>query len=389
MFTCQLLKRYDSQARVFKISRRLSILSKELAISEKLQATDLFDQVRSIITTVEPNASFVDKGELLSLLDSLERRFDDDLARITEASDLLFGEDVTAYGERTEAVFTRWDEKGQGPTLTAMITIALERLGIGNNEPIAKASFIAAVLAEIPNTLQYHGNEHYRKVLFHAIRLIACHNTIYADTPRAFDKKQLGIMLTASCIHDLGHEGGDNLREGVYTPGYMEQRACDIAKPYLEAAGLDEETLGQIETLVFSTDITFFAGDNSPCVRLRRIYSHYFQNSEDDVSLLMMGKLRRYDENPHLVEMAMLLHEADIGSSAGLSYEQTIKETKNIIEERGLKTASPQIVLAFLREQLGETLFTESGKRLFGPVMATVIREAEKDILAGRESYYD
>ena len=37
----------------------------------------------------------------------------------------------------------------------------------------------------------------------------------------------------------------------------------------------------------------------------------------------------------------------------------------------------------------GETLFTESGKRLFGPVMATVIREAEKDILAGRESYYD
>jgi hypothetical protein len=87
--------------------------------------------------------------------------------------------------------------------------------------------------------------------------------------------------------------------------------------------------------------------------------------------------------------MAMILHEADIGTSAGLSYEQTIKETVNIIEERGAKTAGPGIVLAFLREQLGETMYTEAAKQVFGPAMRDIIARAEADVAAGRKTFYE
>ena len=104
---------------------------------------------------------------------------------------------------------------------------------------------------------------------------------------------------------------------------------------------------------------------------------------------MMMGKLRRYEDNPRLVLMAMILHEADVATSAGLSYEQTIKETVNIMEERGVNTPGPRTVLAFLREQLGETMFTEASKQLYGKVMSEVIKLAESDIERGRQTFYD
>ena len=59
------------------------------------------------------------------------------------------------------------------------------------------------------------------------------------------------------------------------------------------------------------------------------------------------------------------------------------------MEERGVTTAGPKTVLAFLREQLGETMFTEAGKQLYGRVMADVIKQAEQDVARGRDTFYE
>ena len=315
-----------------------------------------------------------------------------DYGRVADVYELLLGEEIAAYGMRAATVFSRWEKEGGGPTLPALLVHAIEYFGLDAESAGVRAAMISGVLAEMPNNLQYHGNEHFRKVLFHAVRLMATHNRLFAkeDPARILGSEQITVLLCAACIHDLGHEGGDNLRDGVYTPGQMEQRAVDIARPYYDYFGLDRDRIGEIETMVFCTDITFFAGDNSPCIRMKKIYKHIFWGDDsEDVSMMMMGKLRRYEDNPRLVLMAMMLHEADVGTSAGLSYEHTVKETINIIEERGLKTAGPRTVLAFLREQLGETMFTEAAKQIFGPVMAIVIEQAEQDILRGRQTYYE
>jgi hypothetical protein len=344
-----------------------------------------------VASSITPE-SFIEPGRLLARLDELCAVFEADYERVAEVYELMLGEEVAAYGTRAAAVFSRWEEEGGGPTLPAMLAHAFEYFDLDPHSVGAKAVMISGIIAEMPNTLQYHGNEHYRKVLFHAIRLLATQNAILraGNSPHVLETDQIVTALAGSCIHDLGHHGGDNLLDGVYTPGFMEQEAFNIARPYYEALGLSRDIIGEIETIVFCTDITFFAGDNSPGLRMKKIYKHYFWGDDsEDVSMMMMGKLRRYEDNPRLVLMGMILHEADVGTSAGLSYEHTIKETINIIEERGFKTAGPKTVLAFLREQLGETMFTEAGKQIFGPVMAIVIDQAQQDILRGRQTFYE
>lgn len=347
----------------------------------------VFDDVVALLAAQEPEG-FPDRTILLDRAAALKRSFDADCRLVDEIAPLLFGDDIIAYGERASTVFHRWETQG-APGMPALVIRAAEFFGISGPDRLC-ALLASAILAEVPNNLQYHGNIHYRKVLFHAIRLAAVHNRLFRGMERELSSDSVAALMIAACIHDLGHEGGDNLRDGVYTPGAMELRSCGIARPYLEATGLPREMLGDIETAVFCTDITFFAGDNSPCIRMKKIYRHYLWGDiGEDVSLMMMGKLRRYEDNISLLQVAMILHEADIGSSAGLSYEQTIIETINIMEERGLKTAGPRTVLAFLRDQLGEIVFTEAARQLFGPVMSSVTAQAERDILSGRQTYYN
>lgn len=351
---------------------------------------NLFDELSGLFQRVEPAEGFLDAGELQNLADDLKQRFDSDYQRVSDMRELLFGEEVDDYGVKIAALFETWDKEQGGPMLPALIAQCIDIFELNPDEALTRALFVAAVLAEYPNDLQYHGNEHYRKVMCHAIRMVATHNERFKGSFKALDEERICILLISGCIHDLGHQGGDNLRDSVYAPGAMEQRSFDIARPYFEALDLEPDVMGQIETIIFCTDITFFAGDNSPCVRLKKIYKHYFWGDDrDDVSMMMMGKLGRFDDNPQLALMAMMLHEADVASSAGLTYEQTIRETIDIMEERGVTNAGPQTVLAFLREQLGQSMFTEAGKRIFGQSMNGIINRAEEDIENGVQTYYE
>lgn len=366
-------------------------MSQDLALQDRGESNilSILDELISVIETTRPHENGYEPAVILSRLEELRGSFEDDYKRMSEIADLMFGEDLAAYGARCTAVFQRWDEESGGPSLLAMIAQAWDRIGLPQDDALVKVAVMAAVLAEVPNSMQYHGNAHYRKVLFHVIRLIGAHN-IVADKSEHLSEEDMAIMLIAGAIHDLGHEGGDNLRDGIYTPGYMEQKAFDMARPYFEELGLSRDQLGVIETLVFCTDITFFAGDNSPCVRMRRIFSYYFENSGDEKVLdYMMGKLRRFEENRKLSLMAMLLHEADVGTSAGLSYEQSIKETIDIIEERGMKTAGPKVLLAFMQEQLGGSMKTQASKAVFGPAMEVILDHARQDMERGRETFYE
>ncbi len=349
----------------------------------------LFQTLEPVLVNTVPEEGFIYPDQLVEHFHVLQDVFEKDMQRMADVTELLFGSDIAAYGPRCTAVFDRWEGEGGCPTLTAMIYQAIQHFDLDLDDKLVRAAYLGAILGEIPNDLEYHGNDHYRKVLFHTIRLIALHNQ-QAEAGQELDNEQIALSLAAACIHDLGHPGGDNAKEGVYAPGLMEQRSFDYARAYLEAVGLTAEQIGQMETIVFCTDITFFAGDNSPCVRMKKIYKHYFwADDSEDVSMMMMGKLRRYEDNPKLVLMAMLLHEADIGTSAGLSYERTITETVSFLLERNITQAGPKTIIAFLRDQLGETMFTAAGKQLFGPAMTQIIEQASQEVLAGKERFSD
>ena len=350
----------------------------------------LFDEVAPVIKNTIPEEPFINPDELLSVFNRLQDSFTDDIARVYSYEELLVGDDISDYGNKVTDVFSAWDDSDHGPSLTAFAVFAIDKFNLDITNPVTLGLFTGAILAEIPNDLRYHGNEHYRKVVFHVIRLIKQHNNAYDATTRMLTHDHVALLVTSAIIHDLGHAGGDNLRDGIYAPGALEQYSCDVARPYFEAVGMKKDDIGEIDTIIFCTDLTFFAGENSPCVRMKKIYKFYFwEDDREDVSMMMMGKLRRFQDNPRLVLMGILLHEADIATSAGLSYAQTIKETKAIMEERGVPAAGPRTVIAFLREQLGETMFSDAARQIFGKKMATVIETAEKEIEEGRQSFYD
>lgn len=368
-------------------------MSQDLAVENNPDCSfiALLDDIVPLIEMVRPHESGDNPDDVLASLQVLRDNLDKDYARVADVSELLFGDDVTAYGDRCTSVFVRWeDDEGGAPSLTAMMAHAWEHFGLPADDPAAKGALMATILGEVKNELKYHGNEHYRKVLFHVIRMIVTHNNIHGDDEWKLGNDEIALLLISGAIHDLGHEGGDNMRDGIYTPGYMEQKAFDMAKPYFEELDMDRDHTGILETLVFCTDITFFAGDDSPCVRMRSIYDYYFSDEKDDKILnYIIGKLRRFDENPRLSLIAMILHEADIATSAGLSYDQSIRETINIMEERDVKTAGPNALLVFLKEQLGGSMKTDAGQAIFGSAMDVIMDQATQDCNNGRETFYD
>lgn len=345
--------------------------------------------LKALVQTVKPHENGPAPEALIACIDDMSRKIAQDDQRMDDVADVLFGSDTSAYGTRATAVFSRWHSEGGGPVMPVMLAHAADHFGLADNTPTIRAAMMAAILAEIPNHLQYHGNEHYRKVMFHTIRLLATHQSSDFPYQPALNADDVGKMLIAAAIHDLGHEGGDNLRDGIYTPGYMEQQAFDIARPYFEAMGLERDFWGEIETVIFCTDITFFAGDNSPCIRMKKIYRHFFMGGADgeDVESMMIGKLRLFEDNAKLAVMAMMLHEADIATSAGLSYEQSRSETVDIMEERGILNAGPKTLLRFLTEQLDGRMMTPAAQKLFAGEMAIIMQQAEDDILAGVETF--
>lgn len=351
-------------------------------------AVDCLNGLRPLIAETSPHAQGPDAAQVLAQLDRVLSLFDADYARLGDAADLLFMPDVAAYGDRVAAVFDRW--AGAGPVLPVFWAHAVERFGLTPDDPMLRAGMVAALLAEVPNDLLYHGNEHYRKVMFHLLRLIATHRGGGFPGMPVLENGDVLNLLLAATIHDLGHEGGDNLRDGIYTPGYMEQKAFDLMRPYLDALGIDRDICGEVETLVFCTDITFFAGDNSPCVRMKKIYRHYFTHdlpSGEDVESMMMGKLRRFEGNPKLSLMAMMLHEADIATSAGVSYEQSKFESINIATERGADGAGPANLLKFLVDQMGSTLYSPAAQMIFLKRMETITQQAVQDLESGASSF--
>ena len=341
-------------------------------------ALDILDGLRGVIAPHD------------GLLEQVIEQFPADYKRLSAHADLLTGIDTAGYGERAAEIFNNWDNGNSWPSLAALQAFAFEQFNLPLDGTPARAALMAAVLAEVPNDLLYHGNAHYRKVMFHTIRLLATQIDGNFPYQPLLYSEDLMRLLVAAAIHDLGHEGGDNLRNGIYMPGYMEQKSYDHARGYFEALSLDPDFARDVEALVFCTDITFIAGDNSPCVRMKKIYRHFFLGGLGDggeIENMLIGKLRRFEDNPRLSIMAMLLHEADIATSAGMTYETSKIETVKIMGECNLDIAGPGAFLKFMKEQLGGSMVTPAAQQLFGAQMEEIMRQASADLASGVEKF--
>lgn len=282
----------------------------------------------------------------------------------------------------------RW-ATDEAPTLTALCAYALKRFNLDMPKTSIHAILMASILGEVHNDLAYHNNMHFRKVLFHLLRLMIAHEEIFEGTARSFDAKQVALMMIAACIHDLGHDGVGNMHDGVFEQGRLEEQSFHMARPYLEAVGFSHvEDLERLKTMILCTEVTPLDSAQSPVNQMKNAYNcHYAVDRDKFLTVSLSMDLTMLQEDGLLCNMALLLHEADIASSAGLSYEVTQYETALLMEEVGATEPRPQHVVSFLDQICQRRFLSDAGQKIYAANMARIFALAEQDAKNGNHAF--
>jgi hypothetical protein len=346
--------------------------------------------LEGVIKSQAPHDSWVagnfSSEDFNTLTDSLEA----DLKSLHQEAAFIFspGTETESRTRQTVDMIRHWQMAGHSPSLTAMCIFGLEHFKI-HRPDLAQAVLMASVLGEIPNDLDYHNNMHYRKVLLQTLRMIEVHNNIYEGTARFFDKTQIALLLIAACVHDLGHDGLGNTVKGVFQSGRLERKSYDIAVPYLKTAGLADPTLlDMLKIMLLCTDVTPLDDPGNPMNQMKAAYRFHFLGDKHKTHTLNLDhdlQALQYDES--LAMMSLILHEADIATSAGLSYELTKFETTIYMQEISKRNARPQYVIDFLNQICQRKLLSDAGQKLYGANLARIYALAQEAIKAGDEIF--
>lgn len=329
---------------------------------------------------------FLDASEFAKAHAKIGLRLDSDIKTIRETYLPLFRSDETVAGQTKlcASILRDWALLNEAPSLTALCMAALTELGV-NDEEYGRLVMLASVLGEIDNPLPYHSNMHYRKVTLQLIRLIAQHNEIYAGTAKSFSDRDICLLLTAACIHDLAHDGRGNTVQGVHERARLETLAFRIITHWMEPLGFTDKGVQEaIRAMLVSTDVSPVGDPRAPVAQMKAAYRHHFFAQEGwSEPLNLSPDLKPLEGNQHLTMMAVVLQEADIATSAGLDYNVTKYETALVCEEYKMKEALPQHIINFMRDVCGRQFLSDAGQRLYAANMARIFALAQKDVDAG------
>jgi hypothetical protein len=307
--------------------------------------------------------------------------FDNDFVLFHGKRFLFRGDmDVEHSTDNTILMLKNWlVEPDSATNLVAICAAACAHFGITDSAHIS-AIVMAGLLGEVENTDEFHNNMHFRKVLLQTIRMITAHNHIHADTTLVLNAYEMSMLLIAACIHDLAHNGKGNFAGGEHYPGYLEQQSFNAARPYLEEVGFNAATdLGMLNVILLSTDVS--ASVREPISfyeQMKLAYMHHFVEPQDHVAFSdPMIEL----ENSRTALLAAILHESDIATSAGISYEVSQMESRLLAMETGISViGTPQGLTNFLEQMCCGGMIVEAGQHLYQDNMGAIIKQARHDI---------
>ncbi|MBP7721769.1 MAG: hypothetical protein KA155_04450 [Alphaproteobacteria bacterium] len=339
---------------------------------------------------IRPDPSWATRDAVHQTTKKTLQTLDRDIETLEGEAKFIFSLSAGAEGltQQSVAMLLRWHIAERAPSLSALAIFVAKYLGTNMPPEIARAVLAASVLGEVENNLPYHNNLHYKKVLFQTARLIAMHNNIYEGTDQTFNCKKIGMLMIAACIHDLGHDGRGNTIKGVFEPGRLERRAFKLAFPYLEACGLDYADLEKLRVMLLCTDVAPLGDPANPVNQMKSAYRYHFLGQKRKTGPLNLDEdLEPLQRDADLTMMCAILHEADIGTSAGLDYNVTTYETGLYKREMGEEQAFPKDIVDFLNDICQRQMLTDAGQRLFAANMARIFALAEREIADGNHAF--
>jgi hypothetical protein len=206
----------------------------------------------------------------------------------------------------------------------------------------------------------YHNRQHFCEVLLAAL---------YLSLPAPLTQPERAQLLVAALAHDFHHDGkgfGD-------APFRLERVAVEAMLPYLVASGVPQDERVRIAAMILATDIS----TGMPFAR--RCYLHFFEGGAQPDAAGAGEPLAMLARDANLARQAVLLTEADVLPSVGLTLDYSELSEANLSREWG-KHLSAADKLNFLERVFGD--FTVN--RFFSPNVSA-LKEAIR-IRAGDEA---
>ncbi|MCK5285293.1 MAG: hypothetical protein KAJ86_06890 [Alphaproteobacteria bacterium] len=324
-------------------------------------------------------------------LESINKTVDKDLVVLQKDANFIFSTlgGVHEQTKNTVELLKRWHFIDNAPSLMSLCILTIENLKLDLPEEYVKALLLASVLGEIENNNPYHNNIHFKKVLLQTIRMIVMHNDIYAGTKKILGDKDIALLLIAACIHDLGHDGKGNTVKGIFKQGHLEAQSIDMSEPYLKYSGLDDKKiLEYLRVMLLCTDTSPLGDPVNLMNQMKSAYRFHFLGEDEKAHTLNLDpEISLLQSDKKLTIMSIILHEADIATSAGMSYEVTKYETSIFIQELKDDDAHPQQIIAFLNQVCQRKFLSNTGQRLYSANLARIYTLAEEDFKNGNHAF--
>lgn len=319
----------------------------------------------------------------------IQKNFDRDYALSIEIYKTILDplKDVRESSNATIALFNLWKNENGGPSLIAMISAYLSWTDLHIMGDERKLLLTAALLASFANNNPYHSHIHYKKVVVHTMRLIHAHNNLFAtNKDYILNQADIMLLLTAACIHDLGHDGLGNTVQGIHKQSRLEQGSIDLFAPFIQfiMGAMCKIIEPNLTAMILATDVTPLNDPASPMAQMKSAYKfHFLGGNKTQNSLHLDEKLKPLQSNKKLALLALLLHEADLATSAGLNYETTSLETIALQEELGTGAAKPSDIVSFMQSICQRRFITDAGQKLYSANLARIYAIAQQAVEDG------
>lgn len=356
-----------------------------------------FCPIKECLKSISASNDWVGSDALLVTFEDISQKFDDHYRRALTDLEYIFSDhtDAVYQTEQTVLLLERWGNSDDPVSTFSVVAAALTHFDFsvvqdGQGDNYVFPTLMAAMLADVPNILEYHNNMHFRKVVLHTVRMIVAHNNIWPSGQSYLDKSKISLLIAAAAIHDLGHEGDGNIIDRKYHMAQVERRSHALAYPYLKKAGFSENTLCDLNVMLATTDVSPFGDPISPASQVRRAYEFHYgsaDNMDDPAALMLSDDLAILEERSVLCLMCLILHEADIMNSAAVDYDITCGESISVSRELGLSHALPEGTLLFLERICSGQMLSDAARYLGSANLARILERVMEDYKNGNKSY--
>lgn len=281
------------------------------------------------------------------------------------------GQSAQEVGQTLTEVYTKYSDV-ERPSIPAVLKSAFKSLNVSPDMPEYKAAMMAGVAAESATQNGYHNAQHTLEVVSNAVYLAQLNNQLADEGKPGAERlnpQEAARLVLAATIHDLGHDGGSNTVTGAdgqkqLVQFRLEADAVQRAEPFMKAAGVSQDGIDEVRTMVLGTDPT------GPHEKVKEAYKYHFVSGNIDLQKFP-EQMEGMVADSKLALRSAILSDADLLSSGGLSVEYQQRQSARLGQEAKMDFTNPNAVLFFTDKVVGGS-FTSAAGQSFNPNLETI-----------------